>query len=229
MSAKPNHLAIIPDGNRRWTREHGLTESAGYKKGVETSIKIARYLRNIGVHTFTLWGFSRENWGRHEKERSSLFALVEILESYVREAVRNDVRIVHLGSKDRLPSALLNRIKKAEEETAHLKKHILNIAFDYGGRDEIVRAIKKMDASKFNISELNEENIGQFLDTSTQPYPDPDLIIRTSGERRTSGLLPWQSVYSELIFIDKYYPDLTEDDIKQAIDEFMRRKRRFGK
>jgi undecaprenyl diphosphate synthase len=228
MSVKLNHVAIIPDGNRRWTREHGLTEAEGHKKGAETSIRVARYLRNIGVHTFTLWGFSRENWQRQKTEVLSLFSLVKILESYVEEAVRNDVRIIHLGSKDRLPTSLLNRIKKAEEETAHLEKHVLNIAFDYGGRDEIVRAIKKMDASTINISELTEKNIGQFLDTSTQPYPDPDLIIRTSGEKRTSGLLPWQTVYSELIFLDKYYPDLTEDDIQQAIDEFMKRKRRFG-
>src|SRR3989344_1213506 len=210
---KLNHLAIIPDGNRRWAREKGLPETDGHIKGMETSIKIARYLRKIGVHTFTLWGCSTKNWARKKKEVAAILGLSKVLESYVKEAIKDEVRIIHIGRKDRLPGIVLNRIKKAEEKTAHLNKYVLNIAFDYGGQDEVLRAIQKMNhEARIMNHELTETNFEQYLDTAGQPYPNPDLIIRTSGEKRTSGFMIWQAAYSEYIFLDKFYPDLDEKD-----------------
>lgn len=225
----PNHIAIIPDGNRRWARARGLPALEGHRKGMEVSIKIARFLRKIGVHTFTLWGFSTENWGRGKKEITGIFALGKILDSYVKEALENRVRIVHLGRKDRISDSLLKRIVNAEQKTAHLEKHILNIAFDYGGRDEIIRAIGKMRDERSEMKDINEQEFDQFLDTAGQPYPNSDIIIRTGGEIRTSGFMPWQSAYSEYFFIDKYFPDLSESDIENVLTEYADRKRRFGK
>ncbi len=226
----PNHIAIIPDGNRRWAKKRNLPTLAGHKRGFEVAVKIGRKIRSMGVNTITIWAFSTENWNRTTKEVEYLMKMYEVfVEKNLKEAMREKIRIVHLGRKDRIPKSLLKKLMESEEKTKDFKNYVLNIAIDYGGRDEIIRAISKISNDKFLISNLTEGNFNQFLDTSDQPYPNPDLIIRTSGEQRTSGLMIWQAAYAEYVFLNKHFPDLKDEDIEIAIEEYARRQRRFGK
>lgn len=226
----PKHIAIIPDGNRRWARERGLPTFEGHKKGYQAGIEVARACRQFGIHTLTFWGFSTENWKRSKEEVAYLMRIYgTFIDQHLAEAKRDGVRIIHLGRKDRLPKRLMEKIKKAEKETVGNTKHIFNLALDYGGRDEIIRAIAQMSKVKSQKSKLTGEGFPEFLDTAGQPHPYPDLIVRTSGEMRLSGLLPWQGEYAELYFFKKHFPDLTSADIKKAILEYSRRERRFGK
>ena len=221
----PNHVAIIPDGNRRWAKERGLPTLQGHKKGFDVAVELCRKLRSLGVSTVTLWAFSTENWNRTPREVGYLMRLYGFLaDKYLEEALRDGIKITHLGRKDRLPKNLLNKILNLEEKTKHFTKYYINIALDYGGRDEIVRAIKRAEGKEVTI-----ENFGDFLDTAGQPFADPDLTIRTSGEFRTSGFMPWQGTYTEYIFEKKYFPELTDEDMEKAVEEFSNRKRRFGK
>ena len=229
-STLPNHIAIIPDGNRRWAREHGLPTLEGHRRGFETGVEIARYIRNLGVHTLTVWAFSTENWSRKKEEVSYLMRLYEkMLDKFLSEALKDSVRIIHLGRKDRIPKSLLKKIESVEQKTRDNTKYILNIALDYGGRDEVLRAIKKLNDERTTNDQLTEMAFENFLDTAGQPYPNPDLIIRTSGEMRVSGLMIWQAAYAEYIFFNKHFPDLKPSDIDRAISEFTKRRRRFGK
>jgi len=219
----PNHIAIIPDGNRRWAKEKGLPTFEGHKKGFEALINIGKKTRELGIKILTVWAFSTENWKRSKEEISYLMNLYEImLDKYLTEALREKIRIIHLGRKDRINKTLKNKIINIEEKTKNFTQYYLCIGLDYGGRDEIVRAIKKS-------SNLSEDNFNQFLDTKDLPYPNPDLIIRTGGEKRLSGFLLWQCQYSELVFIDKYLPDFNNDDFEKIINDFSKRQRRFGK
>lgn len=221
----PNHLAIIPDGDRRWAKLHHLPTIKGHQKGFRVLLELARAARNWGIHTVTIWIFSTENWKRSKEEVKYLMKIEEeMLKKYLAEAKKDGVRIIHLGRKDRIPKSFAQALEKAEEETKDNNCHILNIAVDYGGRDEILRAIKKIE----NWKELTEDEFARYLDTGDQLYPYPDLLIRTSGEMRTSGLLPWQMVYTEFYFIKKHLPDCTVDDLKKAILEYNKRQRRFG-
>ena len=222
-STLPDHIAIIPDGNRRWARKHGLPTLEGHRKGFDVGVKIARYIRSLGIHTLTVWAFSTENFNRTQEEVSYLMRLYEkMLDKFLSEALKDNVRIIHMGRKDRIPKSLLKKIEDVEQKTRDNTKYILNIALDYGGRDEVLRAIKK-------LGNLTEESFPKFLDTTGQPYPNPDLIIRTSGEMRTSGLMIWQAAYAEFYFLQKHFPDLEPSDIDLAIEEFSKRQRRFGK
>lgn len=219
----PNHIAIIPDGNRRWAKEHGLPSFEGHRKGFDVAVKIGRKIRSMGINTMTMWAFSTENWNRTKDEVNYLMKMYEIfVEKNLKEALKEKIRIIHIGRKDRIPKSLLEKLKKSEEKTKDFNDYILNIALDYGGRDEIIRAIKK-------ATSINEGNFNQFLDTANQPYPNPDLIIRTSGEQRTSGLMIWQAAYAEYIFLKKHFPDLKDEDIELAVKEYASRQRRFGK
>jgi undecaprenyl diphosphate synthase len=225
----PNHIAIIPDGNRRWAKERGLPSLEGHRKGFNVGVKIGRKIRSLGVHTMTIWAFSTENWNRTEKEITYLMKMYEtFFEKNLKEALKEKIRIIHLGRKDRISKELLESIKNAEEETKNFKNYILNIALDYGGRDEIIRAVEKIKNQKSKM-ELSEKNFNQFLDTASQPHPNPDLIIRTSGEERTSGFMIWQTAYAEYIFLKKHFPDVTDEDIEWCINEYSQRQRRFGK
>lgn len=220
----PNHVAIIPDGNRRWAKEKGKNTYEGHKKGFEELIKIARKARNLGIKVFTVWAFSTENWKRSKEEVGYLMKLYEVmLDKYLSEALKDEVRIIHLGRKDRINDSLKNKIINIEEKTKNFDKSFLCIALDYGGRDEIVRGIRN---SKSAIEELN---FNKYLDTKDLPFPDPDLIIRTGGEQRVSGFMLWQSQYSELVFEKKYLPDYSDKDFEKTIIEFTKRQRRFGK
>lgn len=226
----PYHVAIILDGNRRWAKEHGLPTFEGHRRGFKKVVAICKEARKLGIHTITLWGFSTENWQRSEKEVDYLMKFFEtMIDAYLKEAQREKIRIIHLGRKERLPKSLLQKIKKAEEKTKENKRYILNIALDYGGRDEIIRAIKKMSPVTCHLSHVTEKKFSQFLDTANQPYPNPDLIIRTSGEQRISGLFIWQAAYAEFYFEPCHLPDFTPAKFRKAIQEYSQRKRRFGK
>lgn len=223
----PHHIAIIPDGNRRWAKEHNLPLFEGHRRGAQTTISLARKVRELGIPVLTFWAFSTENWSREKDEVKSIFGLHHILKEYVKEAMKDNVRIVHLGRKDRIPQDLLNAITDAEEKTKNNKDYYLNIALDYGGHDEILRAIQKLTHEE--LANLTPETFASNLDTGILPYPNPDIVIRTGGEMRTSGFMPWQSSYTEYFFVNKYFPDLSQEDIEQVVQEFSNRQRRFGK
>lgn len=223
------HLAIIPDGNRRWARDRGLPTFEGHRRGFETARKIVKYARSARIHTLTLWAFSTENWKRTKEEIGYLMRLyADMTDKFLKEAIEDQVKIVHIGRRDRIPTYLLKKVQNAEEKTKNFAQNILNVALDYGGRDEIIRAIKKINGGRLTMNDLTEQEFEQLLDTAGQPYPYPDLVIRTSGEMRTSGLMIWQAAYSEFLFLEKHFPDMTTSDIDSAMREFERRQRRFG-
>lgn len=225
----PDHIAIIPDGNRRWARARHLHTLQGHKAGFEMAMKLCRAMRSAGVHTVTLWGFSTGNWDRSEKEINYLMKLYDwLIDQYLKDANKEGVKLVHLGRKDRLPKFLIEKICFAEQQTSHNAKHIMNIAIDYGGHNEIVRAIKSIVEDNVDSKVIDEKLIEKYLDTKNQPYPYVDLMIRTSGEQRTSGLLLWQAEYAEYYWEDLHFPDFTPDRLKEAILDYSRRRRRFG-
>lgn len=225
----PNHIAIVLDGNGRWARSRDLPTTKGHEQAAKNLIGLVEASRRFRVHTVTLWAFSTENWKRPPKEVAKIFSLVKgYIKKELRRAKKENVRFYHLGRRDRLPKDLLEWIIKAEEETKQNTKHILNLALDYGGRDEIIRAVKRIVEDKIPSEKIDEKLFSSYLDTAGQPYPDPDLFIRTSGEQRTSGLMPWQIVYSEFYFEEAHLPDLTPEKLRAAILDFSRRRRRFG-
>ena len=225
----PDHIAIILDGNGRWARSRGFPVTKGHEEGAKAIRKVLDAARDLGVHTVTLWGFSTENWKRPSVEKNKIFSLIKkTLEKEFKTAKKEKIRFIHLGRKDRLPKDLLKLIEKIEKGTKDNDKHILNIALDYGGRDEILRAVKGIVRDKVPVEEINEESFASYLDTARQPYPYPDLFIRTSGEQRTSGYLPWQMVYTEFYFESVHLPDMTPEKLKAAILDYSCRRRRFG-
>jgi undecaprenyl diphosphate synthase len=226
----PNHIAMILDGNRRWARARGLKPWQGHLYGFKALEKLAEASRDLGVHTFTVWAFSTENWERSQKEIDAIMDIFRhALKEKEREFHRDKVALVHLGRKDRLPADIRNELTRIEADTAkYSQNHIFNIAVDYGGRDEILRAVKKLVNDKVPADKIDEKTFARYLDTQGQPYPEPDLFIRTSGEQRTSGLLPWQLAYTEFYFEEKHLPDFTPENLRSAILDFSRRRRRFG-
>ncbi len=226
----PHHIAIIPDGNRRWAKQHNLPNLEGHRRGANKATELARKIRAMGISTLTFWAFSTENWSRSEEEITYLVKLgMGFFDQLAKDAMKDEVRVVHLGRSDRLPKELMDKIAAIEEKTKHFTKFFLNIALDYGGRDEILRAVKKITAAGKNLKDLTEESFLQYLDTKDEPYPLPDIVIRTSGEQRTSGFMLWQAAYAEYFYPDKYFPDLSAADIENIVDEFMHRQRRFGR
>ncbi|KKS77257.1 MAG: Isoprenyl transferase [Candidatus Woesebacteria bacterium GW2011_GWB1_43_14] len=225
----PNHVAIIPDGNRRWARARGLHTLKGHKAGFERAVELARAARRMGVHTVTLWGFSTENWDRTEEEVGYLMRLyVKLINDYLKEADQEKVRLVHLGRKDRLPEFLVKKIVEAEKSTFNNHKYVVNLAIDYGGHDEIIRAVKGMIKDDIPENKINKKLFEKYLDTWDQLYPYVDLLIRTSGEQRTSGLLLWQMEYAEMYWEDDHFPDFTPEKLRNAILDYSCRRRRFG-
>ncbi len=225
----PSHIAIIPDGNRRWARARGLHTFEGHKRGFDMAVKLGRTARSWGIHTFTLWGFSTENWDRTAEEIGYLMQLyARLIENYLKEAMEDDVKIIHLGRKDRLPKVLLAKITKAEKLTENNKSFILNVGIDYGGHDDILRAVQNIIKDGVPAEKVDKKLMESYVDTKNQPYPYVDLMIRTSGEQRTSGMLLWQSAYTEYYFENDHFPDFTPEKLKEAILDFSRRRRRFG-
>lgn len=223
----PKHVVIIPDGNRRWAKKRGLTPIAGHKKGLETALSVVRDSRNLGVKILTLWGFSSENWRRPEKEVMYLMKIYTLFfRKYMKELVKEGVQFKWLGRRDRVPVALKAILEKMEKATAKNKKYILNICIDYGGHEEIVRAVQKIMKKKIKPTQITEELISSNLDTAGMP--NPDLLIRTSGEQRTSGIMPWQTTYTEFFFSKLLFPDFSRAELQRAIADYQVRKRRFG-
>ena len=226
----PIHVAIIPDGNRRWAREKKLPVFEGHRKGYQRIVEIIKKAREMNIKILTIWGFSTENWQRDKKEVNYLMKLSEnMIDKNLKEAIKEKSRIIHLGRKDRFSQRLREKIINAEEKTRAFTKYYLCIALDYGGRDEIIRAIQKVQSLKSKAQSPTEDNFNQFLDTKDLPQPNTDLIIRTSGELRTSGFMIWQSAYSEYILIDKYFPDFSPNEFEKTIEDYSLRERRFGK
>lgn len=224
-SSELNHVAIIADGNRRWAKENNLPVLEGHKEGfIHTTPKVVEDLWDIGVHTVSIWGFSTGNWNRSESEIANIMdCFNELLKKMLPIAKKSQAKIVHLGRKDRLPGDILKTLNFVENETSSFKEHVFNLAIDFGGRDEIVRACQKAQNLKGSLEKITEDDILANLDTSQQPFPFPDLIIRTSGELRLSGFMMWQAVYSELYFTKKYYPALTRNDLQEAVESFQKR------
>jgi len=225
----PKHVAIIPDGNRRWAKERHLPTLLGHKKGADRVIELSRKGRELGLKVMTFWGFSTENWSRTDKEVGYLMGLFDnLIDRYLEEALREEVRIIHLGRKDRFSKILREKIENAEDRTKQFSKHYLAIAIDYGGRDEVMRAVNKYLNDARKTDHITEEIFEKYLDTAPLPHPNPDLVIRTSGEYRTSGLMIWQASYAEYIFLKEYFPDFTPELLEKCIHEYAERQRRFG-
>lgn len=227
----PTHVAIIMDGNRRWARERNIDYRLGHKEGAKTLEKIVRYAKKAGIKYITVYAFSTENWKRTSEEVSALMLLLKTyLDDYGKRADTENIKVKVLGDITALTPGLQKSIKKCEERTKDNDGIYFSICINYGGRDEIVHAVKNIAQDvkdgKIKIDDINEELMNNYL--YTKEIPDPDLIIRTSGELRTSGFLTWQSVYSEYLFMDKYWPDFSEDDIDFAIKEYQKRNRKFG-
>lgn len=227
----PQHIAIIMDGNRRWARAKGKPAALGHKEGAKTLEKIVRYANKIGLKYITVYAFSTENWKRAEEEVNALMALLQsYLDDYSKRADSENIKVKILGDITALSPKMQKSIKECMERTKKNTGVTFNIALNYGGRDEIVKAVKAI-AEKVKNDEIKLENINEELITNnlyTKGQPDPDLVIRTSGEIRLSNFLPWQVVYSEFIFIDKNWPDFNEEDLDNAIIEYQRRHRKFG-
>ena len=228
----PNHIAIIPDGNRRWARAKNLDTLLGHKAGFDMAIKLARAARALGVHTLTFWAFSTENWDRTPREIGYLMRLYEIMiRQNLKDAHKDGIRIIHIGRKDRIPKVLAEKIAKAEAETKHYAKYTVNICLDHGGRDDIVHAantiVEKVRSGEIR-EKIDEKNFMNYLPTHDQLYPYVDLMIRTSGEQRTSGLMLYESAYAELYFEVDHFPDFTPEKLRAAILDYSHRRRRFG-
>ncbi len=227
MTAPMPHIAIIMDGNGRWAQAKHRPRLFGHRAGVKTVRRVVEDARDIGVKCLTLYSFSTENWNR---PRAEIRALFELLKRYVEDDLEqlhaNGVRVRIIGSQNGLPEDILAVINQVETRTRENTDFSLNIAFNYGGRDEILRACRNAMTSGISPDELDEAKFDQLLDTSG--IPQPDLVIRTSGEYRVSNFLLWQAAYAEFVFTDVLWPDFTKDDLEAALKDYFSRNRRFG-
>jgi len=231
MEKVPKHIAIIPDGNRRWAKQHGLPLIEGHRVGIDKLRKVIEWCRDLNIRMLTLWGFSMENFDRDKSEVQLLMKLFEkkIDEVNREEVHENRVRVRIFGRRDLLTPKVRERIEKFEKDTEKYSNYYVNILLAYGGRQEIVDACNSIlkDCREGKLKSVTEESFPAYL--CTGELSDPDLIIRTSGEQRLSGLMPWKSAYSELYFCPKLWPDFSEQDLRDAVEEYKRRKRRFGR
>lgn len=227
----PAHIAIIMDGNRRWAKKKGLPVALGHKKGAETLEKIVKYANKIGIKYLTVYAFSTENWKRAEDEVKSLMMLFQgYIDKYSKIADTENIKVQFLGDMTAFSESLQKGIQNCIERTKDNTGVVFNIALNYGGRLEIINAVKNI-AEKVKMGEIQVEQIDEKMISEnlyTKNIPDPDLLIRTSGEIRTSNFLPWQIVYSEFLFLDKNWPDFNEKDLDNAIVEYNKRTRKFG-
>ncbi|PJF26624.1 MAG: isoprenyl transferase [Phototrophicales bacterium] len=224
----PRHVAIIMDGNGRWAKARGLPRAEGHRHGTENLRRILNAAGQMGIKIMTIYAFSTENWGRPPAEVQMLMRILEtVIERELMELHQKGVQLRHIGELDGIPARLQRKIRDAMELTHNNDKLILNIAFNYGGRDEIVRAVRHIVEDGVPVDRIDEKLVSSYLYTGD--LPDPDLIIRTSGELRVSNFLIWQGAYSELYSTPIYWPDFDENALREAILEYGRRKRRFGK
>ena len=227
----PKHIAIIMDGNRRWAKARGLTTKDGHKAGSKNLDNIATFCNEIGIKYLTVYAFSTENWKRTQEEVSALmFILKANLDSMLRKLDLKNIKIRVIGEKENIPPDIQKKIDKLVEKTKNNTGLVLNIAFNYGGRAELVHSTKviaeKVKSGEIDIEDINEKLISDSIYTAGQP--DPDLMIRTSHELRTSNFLPWQLTYSEFYFPDKHWPEFDREDLIEAIKIYQKRNRRSG-
>ena len=228
--AMPKHIAIIMDGNRRWAEAKGKPVSYGHKEGAKTLEKIVRYANKIGLEYITVYAFSTENWKRAEEEVKALMMLLQnYLDDYTKRADTENIKVKILGDISALSSGMQKSIEKCMQRTKDNTGVTFNIALNYGGRDELIKAIKQIanqvKNNEIQIDDITEEMVSDNLYTKGEP--EPDLLIRTSGEQRLSNFLPWQLVYTEFLFIDKNWPEFEESDLDDAILEYQKRTRKF--
>lgn len=228
--APPQHIAIIMDGNGRWAKKRGLPRTAGHAAGAETFRRIANYCRELGVEYLTVYAFSTENWKRSAEEISGIMRLLRrYLEEALADMDKNRVRFKFFGDLSKLSPELQALCRNAENRSSEYDVQV-NFCLNYGGRDEIIHAVKgfmaDVAAGKARAEDLNEQVLAGYLYSAG--VPDPELIIRPSGEQRTSNFLLWQSAYSEYVFMDVLWPDFSTGDLDRAIEEYHRRNRRFG-
>ena len=226
----PEHIAIIMDGNRRWAKKNNLTTPQGHKEGAENLKRISKFANKLGIKYLTVYAFSTENWKRSKEE---VGAIMKLLNFYILDFFKSydeNIKVNVIGRMSDIPDDLRKEIKSVEEKTKDNTGLVLNIAFNYGGRDEIVSAVKNIARDvvegKIKLEEITEDTVSNNLYTANQP--DPDLLIRTSGEERISNFLPWQISYSEFVFTDKYWPEYSNTDLLESIQIYQKRTRRFG-
>jgi len=223
----PRHVAFIPDGNGRWAEKHGLPRVEGHRAGVRNIRRILEYLGERGVEYATLYAFSTENWNRPDDEVNDLFnLLVEVVGKEARELHKNGVKIRHIGRLEGLPGEVKKSVAEAVKLTENNKRMTLGVALNYGGRAEIRDAMRRIASEKIAPGDIDEELIGRYLYTAG--FPDVDLMVRTSGEMRTSNFLIWQSAYCEYYFTPVLWPDFDEKELKKALLAYRQRQRRFG-
>jgi undecaprenyl diphosphate synthase len=227
LRERPRHIAIIMDGNRRWAAARGLPSIAGHVQGVEAIRPIVKVAPDRGVEVLSLYVFSQENWRRPDEEVAGLFGLIDgAVRQYTDELVTEGVRVRVIGRLHEAPVDIQRSIREAEEKTRGGMRMALNIAFNYSGRSEIIDAVRALVAAGVPAHEVDEGRLAEHLYTAGQP--EPDLIIRTGGEQRTSNFLLWQSAYAELVFCPTLWPDFRQSDLDAAIAEFTLRQRRYG-
>lgn len=223
----PTHLAIVPDGNGRWAEKRGLPRLSGHQAGAQNMLRLVQYLNEHPVKYVTLYGFSTENWGRPKEEVSGLFDLLaRFIDKELKFIDEEDIRLRHLGRLDQLPDHLRESIIRAMEVTKNNSRMMLNVAFNYGGRAEIVDAVRKIIQNGARAEDINECTFEQYLYTAG--LPPVDLLIRTGDEVRFSNFLIWQTAYSEYYLTDVLWPDFGKEDIEKALVSYSQRKRRFG-
>jgi undecaprenyl diphosphate synthase len=223
----PEHVAIIMDGNGRWAKKRGLPRLAGHRAGTENLRRILRACVEFGVKILTIYAFSTENWGRPEAEVKGLMHILEdVIDRELPELNAEGVQLRHIGDLSRIAPTLQKKVLQAVEVTKHNTSLILNVAFNYGGRAEIVHAIQQIVADGHTAEEITESLVGRYLYTGT--LPDPDLVVRTSGELRVSNFLIWQAAYSEYYIAPVFWPDFDRDELLKALVTFVQRDRRYG-
>lgn len=224
----PPHVAIIMDGNGRWAKQRGLPRLAGHRKGKENLRRIIKACVEFNIQYLTLFAFSTENWGRPEDEILGLNQLfMESFADEIAEVVKEGVRILHIGQREGISRELLNKIDQAVEISKNNDRLILSIALNYGSRNEIMHAVRKIVSADIDPADITETTISDALFTAGTP--DPDLVIRTSGEQRLSNFLLWQAAYAEWVFPEVYWPDYSREELIKSLEEYARRNRRFGK
>jgi len=223
----PEHVAIIMDGNGRWAKKRGLPRLAGHQAGTENLRRIIRACVEFGIKYLTIYAFSTENWGRPKEEVEGLLKILEsVIEKELTELHQEGVKLRHIGRLEKLPESLRNKVESAIELTKDNQRLTVVVAFNYGGRDEIVSAVENIVKSGVRSEDVNEQLISDHL--FTKDIPDPDLVIRTSGEMRLSNFLIWQAAYSELYITPVYWPDFNKEELHKALESFCLRNRRFG-
>ena len=226
------HIAIIMDGNGRWASKRGLPRNAGHQKGAEVVIEIAKSVKELGIQYLTIYAFSTENWKRSQQEVDGLMNLLrQYLDKNFEELEKNDVRICFIGERKMLEDDIVAKMENIEKRTISNKSLVLQVALSYGSRQEILHAVKaiahQVRDNKLEISDINEQVLSQALYTAN--VPDPDLLIRTSGEQRISNYLLWQLAYTELFFTNTFWPDFNKEELKSIIANYHTRERRYGK